>query len=98
VEEVGIVGEKEGKERKVQRRKEERKEEKNWGKERKVEQERDKQIEIWTDWKKEKGNNKFLKIQRKGKRKNFFLVMERSGFALSSMSALGTLTSKPSPY
>jgi hypothetical protein len=61
-----------------------------------VEQERAKQLEIWTDWKKEIGNNNLNK-GKKGKRgkikkciyyPNFFLVMERSGFLLSSVNAL----------
>jgi hypothetical protein len=48
----------EGNERKVRRKKEEKKRRKNWGRKRKLEQERAKQIQIWTKWKKEIGNNK----------------------------------------
>jgi hypothetical protein len=37
---------------------------KNWGKERKLEQERAKQIDIWTEWKREIGNDKLKKMQK----------------------------------
>jgi hypothetical protein len=35
-------------------------EEKNWGRERKVGQERAKQIDIWTEWKREISNNRLF--------------------------------------
>jgi hypothetical protein len=60
VEEVGVVG--------GNRRgggEEKRKEKKNWGRERKMEQERAKQIDIWTRQKRETGNNKLKKIKLK---------------------------------
>jgi hypothetical protein len=60
------IGKKWGK-RRERRRKEERTEEnkKNWGRERKVEHEKAKQTDIWTEWKRELGNNRlFLKSRR----------------------------------
>jgi hypothetical protein len=44
-------------------REEKRKEKKNGGREKNVEQERDKQIDIGTEWKRETGNNKLKKIK-----------------------------------
>jgi hypothetical protein len=67
------------------------------GKERKVEQERAKRIEIWTELKRKVDNNKFKNL-KKLKTKiinlniylNFFLVMERNWFHLVSVSVLDT--------
>jgi hypothetical protein len=60
-EEVGQWREKEGKER---RGKKKRKKEKKLGRKRKVDQGRDKQINISTEWKREIGNNKLKKKKR----------------------------------
>jgi hypothetical protein len=67
VEEVGVVRDKEGEGRK-ERRKEKRGNIKTCGKERKVEQEKAKKIDIWTEWKREIGNNKLKKKKKKMKR------------------------------
>jgi hypothetical protein len=49
-----------------------REQKKNWGRERKLEQEKAKQIEILIEWKKEMGNNKFKRKEKMGKKiKNF---------------------------
>jgi hypothetical protein len=62
-----------------------------------VEQEKAKQIKISTKWKKEIGKKGKTKKRLKKCKKyiftwcpNFVLVMERSGFPLCSMSALGS--------
>jgi hypothetical protein len=49
LEEVGTVGEREREKRKLKRRKEERKEKKDWGREKKLQQEKAKQITVWTE-------------------------------------------------
>jgi hypothetical protein len=49
-------GREEGKEKMEERIEEKRR--KNWGRERKMGQERAKQIDIWTEWKRKVGNNR----------------------------------------
>jgi hypothetical protein len=48
-----------GEEKKIKKRR------RNWGRKRKVEQDRAKQIDIWAEWKREIGKNKLQKYGKK---------------------------------